>query len=384
MVTPSSQKADKRPISFVLTNESTGSTVQVTPPIRPEDLSRNEPSLQTVVQTFGGAYLDDFGRGVATIQISGHTGWRGGQGEDGIASFLKLRDVVWKRWHDDRDAAVADGRHPDDIKLIFIDGLDDITSVVAPGSFSLKRSKSRPLLMQYQISMTVLSDRLDVELADPIRLGPDVALGGSMATGVKSLTSSIATLRNAATTARTWLDNSLVGPVQGFLVKSTQVMDKVVGYAAEARGFVSGAASQLISVATDMAQVGRNAFNTFNAVAGIPTFVKHQFSAIASAYSNAFCVLRNVFRLRPQYADYTGLYGASNCSSTIGGSPLSAYEGQNPFERIIPTEVRPTSVSVAGRSNIDVLKAADPVLAPMSATELASRLADVTKGVGVA
>lgn len=381
MATPSSQKVDKRPISFVLTNESTGSIVQVTPPIRPEDLSRQEPSLQVAVQTFGGAYVEDFGKGVANIQISGHTGWRGAASEDGIASFLKLRNTVWNGWHDQRQSAVEAGRHPDDVKLIFVDGLDEITSVVTPSSFSLKRSKSRPLLMMYQISMTVLTDRLDAELSDKLRLTGDPAIGGGIASGVASIKSSINTLRNAAAGVRSWIDSTLVAPVHGFLEKSTAVFDKVVGYASEARGFISGTASQLIGVASDLAQVGRNAFNTFNAVAGIPTFIKHQLASVASAYSNVFCVMKNVLKIRPQYADYSGLYGASNCSSTSGGSPLSAYEGQNPFDTIIPTTVLPTAISPAGRANMDVMKAADPVLAPMDISELATRLGDITSGV---
>lgn len=365
----------------MLTNDTSGETIQVTPPIRPEDLSRSEPSLQTTVQTFGGAYMEDFGKGVSTIQISGHTGWRGGQTEDGIASFMKLRDVVWNRWHNDREAAVAAGRHPDDVKLVFADGLDDITAVVAPGSFSLKRSKSRPLLMMYQISMTVLSDRIEAELKDPLDLSGNPVTGGGLAGGISSLKSSISTLRNAASSVRGWIDSAIANPVQGFLMQSTAIFSKVVGYASEARGFISGTASQLIGVASDIAQVGRNAFNTFNAVAGIPTFIKHQISSVTAAYENAFCVMRNVFKIRPQYADYSGLYGASNCSSTSGGSPLSAYEGQNPFETIIPVTVMPTTVGTAARANIDVMKAIDPVLAPISVSEVALRLNDITQGV---
>lgn len=383
MVTPTSQKANVRPISFVLTNDGTGETVTVTPPIRPEDLARQEVGLTTPVNTFGGAYIEDFGQGLSTIQISGNTGWRGGATEDGMAAFKTLRDLVWVKWHADRVAAVEAGRHPDTVKLIFSDALDDIVSVVVPGSFSLKRSKSRPLLMMYQISMTVLSDRLDVELRDPLKLGANPLAGGGLLNGIASLKSSISTIRSAAANVRGWVDSTLVNPVRGFLVQSTAVFDRVVGYAGEARGFISGTASQLIGVASDIAQVGRNAFNTFNAVAGIPTFIKHQASAVAAAYDNAFCLMKNVFKVRPQYAEYDGLYGSSNCSSTSGGSPLSAYQGENPFDTIIPTVVLPAAVGPAARANINVMKAADPVLAPMGLAELGRRLSDITQGVSL-
>lgn len=383
MATPTSQKASARPIAFVLTNEGTGETVQVTPPIRPEDLGRQENGLTTPVNTFGGAYIEDFGPGLSSIQISGNTGWRGGATEDGMASFKKLRDLIWVKWHADRIAAVEAGRHPDTVKLIFSDALDDIVSVVVPGAFSLKRSKSRPLLMMYQISMTVLTDRLDAELRDPLKLSGNPLAGDGLLNGISSLKSSISTLRNAAAGVRGWVDSTLVNPVQGFLVQSTAIFDKVVGYAGEARGFISGTASQLIGVASDIAQVGRNAFNTFNAVAGIPTFIKHQAATVAAAYDNAFCIMRNVFKVRPQYAEYSGLYGASNCSSTSGGSPLSAYEGQNPFDTIIPVSVLPAAVGPAARSNINVMKAADPVLSPMGLPELGRRLTDITQGISL-
>lgn len=45
--------------------------------VRPEDLSHQEPSRMQAHQTLGGAWVDAFDRGLSTITISGHNGWRG-------------------------------------------------------------------------------------------------------------------------------------------------------------------------------------------------------------------------------------------------------------------------------------------------------------------
>lgn len=358
-------------------NDVDGSIVQVIPPIRPEDLSRQEQSLMTPVMTFGGAYIEDFGQGISTIQISGHTGWRGNQVADGIGAFEILRDIIWVRWHADRAAAVEAGRSPDTVRLVFVDGLDNIVSVVVPGSFSLKRSKSRPLLMQYQISMTVLTDRLDQAEADALRWNGEP----NVPAGTESLTGSIETIRRAADRAQAWVQSELVVPVRSFLERSTAVFQMVNDAAAIPRNLINGVSSQLVGVAADLAQVGRNAFYTYNAVAGLPVFAMHEAARVAAAFENVFCIMRNVFRIQPQYPEYSGLYGASVCSSTIGGSPLSQYRGQNPFETIIPSDPPPPNVSAVARQNIDALVRTDPVLAPMPVAELGPRLGDIAEGV---
>src|SRR5258707_14379592 len=138
---PRSQKADKRPISFLLSDGITGQKIGISLAIRPEDLTRPEPSRMSATQTFGGAWVDNFGPGLGTLQISGHTGWREQPGiGDGEAAFILLHDGVYTAWHAKRAAAVKAGQSPDLVQLIYADVLDDICCVVAPLSFTLKRN----------------------------------------------------------------------------------------------------------------------------------------------------------------------------------------------------------------------------------------------------
>lgn len=377
---PVSQKADRRPISFYLDDQVSGTTLHVPLVIRPEELTRNEPSLMTATQTFDGAWIDDFGPGIATIQISGHTGWNVGAGWE--ASFNALRNVAFRQWHESRAAAVKQGRQPDDVKLIFADALDSFVNVVAPTSFTLKRSRTRPLLMMYQISLTVMSDRLTATEQDRLRLGSNGAPSGDgLSTGIESLDASLRKIEAGAGRVRSFIDGAVAQPLKDFMTLSATAMGRALAVVNTVRSVGSAQAQQLIGIAGDIALVGRNLFHTYNAIASLPDAARWEVAQIASAYENAFCVLRNAFQRVQLYPDYSDVYGASSCSSTIGGSPLSPMGGVNTFEVLLPGVSPPPSVTAEARAAIARGKITDPVLTPMTASEIASGAAAIASGV---
>lgn len=376
---PRSQKADERPIAFRLEDGAGGdSTVGLV--IRPGDLSFNETALQAPVQTLGGAFLDDWGAALSSIQISGHTGWGSGNRPDGFQAFQDLHATVWNGWHAARKAAVDAGRSPTEVRLTFVDDLDDIAVSVTPGAFSLKRNKSSPLLHMYQVSMTVLGRSITKPLVDPLNMGG----GGTpnvVKLGLSSLQSSITTLNTAAANIHSFIDHTLAAPLHGLVTQASQAMSQVMNVVGAARGVVTSATAPFIGIAADLSLLGRNVFNTYNAIAGLPDFLANQVAGVASAFNNAFCVLRNAFRKVSEYPNYDAIYGASNCSSTVGGSPVSPLLGVNPWEVILPGDPIVAAVTPAARDNITLLKATDPVLAPMSSGELGSRVQAVLSGV---
>jgi hypothetical protein len=144
-----------RQIGFSLQG-APGGPVEFNFGLRPEELTVTEPSRLTVQQTLGGAWADSFGVGVSTITLSGTNGWRGGLLSSGEELFRQLQTTCFTGWHQARADAIAQGQDPDDIELYFTDSLDDIAVVVAPESFQLRRSKTSPLLMRYQIKLLVL------------------------------------------------------------------------------------------------------------------------------------------------------------------------------------------------------------------------------------
>jgi len=379
---PSSQKSGVRPISFVLVDSSnpSGSILAsnaLTLYIRPEDLTRTDTSRISAQQTLGGiAWADNFGRGIPTINISGHTGWRRPDDpalgtDDGVDRFKKLKNQVFNNWHARRQVAIENGKDPDStVQLQFVDQLDSITAVVAPMSFALRRNRYRPLLMQYQISMIVTQDNIAtprsvVQSIGNLPIGGSNALSGPqrLAAGLTSLASSVSRITKQVGLVQTYIDASIAAPVAQFMLATNTVFNAVM----DAVGSVQGVTNSLIAVGQLTAQCGVNIFRSLAAVAGLPQFVKSQIMDIAGAYSNAFCIMFNVFNQQLIYPAYQPIYGSSNCSSTSGGSPPSALAGLNPFQYIYPQQtLDAVTMSTQAHASMTSMANTDIVRAPPS------------------
>lgn len=392
---PSSQKAGDRPISFLLDDQALGSSpTSVDLVIRPEDLTRVDPSRISVQQTLGSSvWADNFGPGLPTINISGHTGWRRTMSEaddgDGLARFQHLNDTVFKEWHKKRRLAAEAGFDPDLVKLVFTDLLDGFACVVAPMSFTLRRSRSRPLLAQYQIALTVTNQ--DVALPYAFDGAVSGALGYLIRAknqdwgdleflGLQSLTASVSRITDSIKSVQSFVTKKLVAPVSAFMTQTA----RLYGQVRSAISAGSAIAGSLISVAQMTARAGVNLFRTLAAVASIPQLAKAQLMSVAGAYSNIFCVLRNALRQKMIFQDYSDLYGASNCSSTAGGRPISKLANQNPFYATVPTpSPLPVSATASARDNLKVLADSDPVTTPISTTRLVPVVTAIANGFSV-
>lgn len=376
----SSQKADARPISFLMNDAASGD-----PPaafeffIRPEDLTRQDPSRLAVLQTLGGAWADNWGRGLAQISIAGHTGWRQDfTGNDGIDRWLAMREMCFDGWHRRRDSAADAGKDPDGVQLVFSDALDSFAVAVAPGSISLRRSRSRPLLLQYQLSMTVLGD-VDVAalLAGDLSSDDLLTLGlDALTRGVDALNRGLASI--SAIVNRTV--NAILRPVRAFMAATNKLYSAVLSL----NRTVLGVTGSILSIATVTAQAGMNLFRSVALIASLPAQVRGQFMAVASVYSGIVCLMAKALRAATTWDDYSALYGASNCSSTSGGRPLGQFPGVNPLLTLLPAPAVPiASLSAPAQVSASALAGSDPVLAPMSLDTLANHAATVGAGLEV-
>lgn len=385
---PSSQAAGDRPIIFMLDDQANpGRPIEaVTLSVRPEALTRQDSSRAAVQQTLGGAWVDSFGIGVPTITINGHTGWRrdvgtsqSTGGEDGIDRFLRLRDTVFAQWHARRETATRSGQDPNLVQLVFVDGLDNFVADVIPQSFVLQRSRSRPLLMQYQIAMTVIGENVggfsQAQRTKPVNADVLRALGAD------SLADSIASLEAKARDVTAYIGSEIGTPMKQFMVLTTAVFKRVQSAVATAEG----PASALIAVAGDASRAGANVARTISLVSGLPGRAIARMSQVAAAYTNVLCLLRNAIRSPLQFDDYDSLYGSSNCSSTAGGRALSTYADVNTFAAILPPpRVSDFSMTTTAQSSMRTLARSDVVLAPMSKTSVISAMRTVNLGLEVA
>lgn len=386
---PTDQRSGVRPIAFVLQN-GLKFNAPVTLKIRPEDLSRSETSRSTVTQTLGrgvSGWADTFGAGLPSCTIAGHTGWRasGATGEDGVAAFNTLNDLLMPRYHAAKQLAIDTGTDPALVKLLFVDMLDDFCWNVVPMTFVLRRSKSRPLLMQYNIQLQAVSINVD----NPLRLLPQL---GSMISGLASFGTVIDKLFSLAGSIQDWVARALAfkdrllapiaAVVQKFVAISAAVFRAVNIAVSAVKNGISGVANSLIGIAGGIAQVGINIFRTISSIAGLPGYLKSQISGVASAYNEAFCILKNSLRPRKTYDSYDSLYGASNCSSTTGGRGPSIFSGSSVFS-MMQAEKGPVGMNSAAIGSISELNRGDPVLKPMEFPEMARHVENINNGVTV-
>jgi hypothetical protein len=373
---PKSQKAGDRPISFVLkTDGSVPVFLEYKFVIRPEELTRVDPSRVTVHQTLGGdkiGWADSFGQGLPTINLSGNTGWRiKHDSGDGLDRMIELKAKI-DAWHAVRQARINAGMNPDGTSLVFADTLDQFAAEVIPIQFVLRRSKSRPLLAQFNISMAVIG-AVDSSPFLPAPAQPN------MPSVIAGLLGAIGRITKFLNDTAKWIDKNILGPVKAFAEMTRKIMNAVIGMIRTGVNVVA----RVILTAREIAQAGMNIARSISAILDLPSLAKQQISKVATEYSSIFCLIRNALGITPYYDDYSSVYGASNCSSTAGGRPPSIYANTNTFAAITPETDSTVTVSSAAQSSLAALTRTDPVLSPMSQSELLAHTNNVVAGVAI-
>ena len=134
----------------------------------PDELSISSPSRTGVTQTKGGVWIEDFGMGVRELSMQGTTGYKKvmvGKGKnriekDGRQSIRDLQDLYINYNLLRQDQAVA-GEDFRGIVMVFHMFSEKFHYVVHPMNFTLKRSKSNPLLYFYAMSFIILGAYVD-------------------------------------------------------------------------------------------------------------------------------------------------------------------------------------------------------------------------------
>lgn len=351
MATPDTQKADAKPISFALLLNGVvvpGSFMNLI--IRPEEFNRVEPSRGNNQQTAGKIWVDNFGLGVPAITIQGHTGWRGAVDADGGVLFHRLREAIYLKWHTLRQQQQALGRDPDTaVECVFIDTLNGFSEVISwqPDGFRLRRSRSRPLLYQYTMQFIVLRDAAVVHAAPTPLLAVDNPSLPSAQVTQAALDALSATI--AGRTAIAQAVRAAVAPAARIVADladgTTQVLTAVQSVVAAGIDAYDGVTAPLIYAARQIEAGARNLTQALVEPLALTETIKRSLRDLYGSYSEAYCNLTNAFQPVGQYLDFTALYGASNCSSTTGGRPQTAYASQNPFELLYTSGPAPVTIS---------------------------------------
>lgn len=356
MAAPPSQKY--RQIGFYL--EGGGDDVNLDLVIRPEELTRQEMTRLQAQQTLGGAWIDEFGAGLGSINISGHTGWRGSTFFSGEDAFQQLRSTVFRDWLDRRARCVASGVDPDTVSLYFLDSLDSIRSKVAARTFTLRRSKSRPLLMMFQIQLVELADADQPEslideitdaLSNPLR----------WLAGVTGLGNQLVQIQHYVTAARSAF-GSISNAIRSFVDTGTSLIQSVQSTAQDLRGQFDVANSALLGIGASYSHAASNAFHVLAADDTLPSDQRIAVMALASNFQDAACTMENSFNAGKYFRSFDDLFGASTCSSTGGGHAWSTFteQLQNPFYSLYPPVASRLAVTPDAQAAIVALRA-DPI-----------------------
>jgi hypothetical protein len=337
-----------------------------------------------VHQTLGrelAGWVDHFGEGLPSVTIAGHTGWgyKPGLGRDGFESFEALNELVQHSFPRFKQVAIDTGRDPGDVQLLFVDLLDNFCWSVVPTQFVLRRSKSRPLLFQYNITLQAVATSPAAPSIELPFFGSIVAGQASLERATSFLDGMLATVEGWAARALSLIDVGLA-PVSSTVRQFVAASNKVFKIVNTANNFVGSAAGKLVGVASDLAKVGINVFRTLSAVAGLPSTVKANLGRVAGAFNEVACIFANALRARGSYEEYSPLYGSSNCSSTTGGRPPSALANENPFTLMQP-DPPPVSLGSAALSGVSTLKRMDPVLAPLPFPEVDRHLGNIVESI---
>ena len=381
-MTPPSQKY--RTLSFLLTGGVAKTADQLfTFNLRPEEINVTEPSRLAVTQTLGGGFADAYGRGLRTIQLSGHNGWRGGLLQSGEDLYASLKATVYDGYHDRRAACVQNGLNPNQVQLLFTDNLDTIHDSVAPMVFSLRRSRSRPLLMMYSIQLTSLGpanqplgllDQIINALSNPLKY-----IEGAL--GLSGLASQLASLQNYVT-----LVTGIVGAVgagaQQMIGLAVSLFGSIASVANQVSGVFTSTTALLLTAGQQIAVAGANAFQALATATELSALDLLTLGNVAAAFNDAACTLANAFDTAASFPLLSGLQGASTCSSTAGGDPASAFVtgGLNPWESLFVNPTIPITITAQAAAAILTLSA-DPLNLIGQTSVIAGAMSDIASGV---
>lgn len=382
--TPTSQKAKDAPIAFQLTDRNDGYSHLETLVIRPESMSVDRPTLLTPTVTHGGAFFDDWGPGLAMLQLSGTTGWRttvaNGGIYDGAKSFKNLKDVVFVNFHARRAAAVQAGKSPDTVSLIFSDALNGQTLTIIPTAFRLMRDKRRPLLFQYQITAAVLKDGIyQAPATDSLGISANgLQAGEIMQRGLTSINQSLGEITAVASGAANW--NNITSGALSFMNSVPNVIGAAASQLQNAANGTILAQPGYMTFGAEVCGAGANAMRMLQAGINISTGGLSAYQTFRSlqvagnAFENIHCVLSNVLSNAYNLIDYGGLYGSSSCAYTTGAASISQYIGSNPLYALTPFPGAPPAVSSGAANALSLLQGIDPVLSPLPASQIGTAL----------
>lgn len=139
-------------LTFEVAKRGIGTIYRHTLLVNPQEFTQVEPARNTVTQTLGGAFVQDFGQGLPQVTISGITGYKArknvdGEVRDGFEEFRHFRETIYRMFIRNNEA---------DLVMYWYNWEDEEYYAIQPHTFRLQRNKAEPLLYRYEFNFTCL------------------------------------------------------------------------------------------------------------------------------------------------------------------------------------------------------------------------------------
>jgi hypothetical protein len=200
---------------------------------------------------------------------------------------------------------------------------------------------------------------------------------------LQSIVAAVSQIASAVKSAINFVQADILAPISAFMNLACSVFNTAVAIIETPAAVVS----LVTGVAQSVAQCGFNMFATLGSVVSNSADVTGSLMQVQAAFSDIACAFSNAIAQTQTYPVYTGLYGASNCSSTVpGSSPQSQYtlNDTNPFYDVMGTNMPPPiQVSPAAQQAINTILYSDPVLSPLTPAQLSAMATTITNGIAI-
>lgn len=275
-------------------------------PVNPEEFSVSRNERVQVVQTLGEPFIDEFGKGMPTLTVRGTTGWRIRptiENIDGHEAFRRLHRNFIDGYFDQRQAKVGAGLNPDDVMLVVVNNVDDLSYKVVPQNFKLLRSRVKPLLYQYEITFGVLEDLNSIEASKKVE---DLVSKPKSRNWLSALTERVTPLVNKLTVFAT----PVCTAVANFIDTSVGILENAKAGVGDIANFIHGVSSsiELVLDATRDTQAFIN---------DLPLEAILELNELTSVVGEFNCYLKNGLT-ESWLPDFSGVCGVTDCATTHG------------------------------------------------------------------
>ncbi len=360
--------------------------------VNPETVNYDFPSRTTVIQTLGGAVIDTFGAGIPTITLTGTTGWnRRDIQTDGFSAFRALYEFY--RFYQNELINPVNNNSKEQVYCVFDDGPSGLDFEVHLQDLKFPRTKQRPLLFPFTLTMKVLDGDRGLSSGDPDTFDDYVVFftGGRFR---NLLTARTAEIRAKLDALGQGLNVTPTGFQQIAQVGKDvlDTVDNLVSIGEDSLGLVQDSANfitqRLRRVSRAVVGVSRILQTTVNLPSNIATQFISAVNVGMLAFNDINCLLQdfdNSRALRPKVRLITG---GDSCAAIIGADTPSttALSGANSFEDLssggAPPEIL-DSVSLDGAAvdSLILLESVDPVLEDFGSVDPLTELTNIVDGL---